>query len=85
VTPANDGSSCKFVIDVHGLLLEDYSKVSWQGTHSSVPTYACACVESTRSYGWYTVEPPLGPSVSDRGVPTGDIRDDLVMTSCSVG
>jgi hypothetical protein len=31
VTPANDGSSCKFVIDAHGLLLEDYSEVSCQG------------------------------------------------------
>jgi hypothetical protein len=81
VTPANCGSSWKFVIDVHGLLQEDCSEVSWQETHSSVPSYASACVESTHSYGCYMVELPLGPSVSERAVPIGD----LMMTSCPAG
>lgn len=30
----------------------------------------------------YTVETPLDPSVSGRGIPTDDVRDDVVMMSC---
>lgn len=43
---------------------------------------AKTCAFCFFSYKLYTVETPLGPSVSGRGIPTGDVRDGVVMMSC---